>query len=162
MCAICDGESFESVALRMLERIDDGGWSLIGVEAGGKGPSWTYTVGLSPRFDHPELVVVDLSAPDAGFVLNTLAEDVANGVDFDIGKTIEIGDHSFTTSWVHPRHFELDTFAFWVNFVEPAFVDRPRRAALQIVPPACLTETGAKPDRWLLNRPRRIVGTRRG
>jgi hypothetical protein len=132
----------------------------MGVESG-SGPSWTYTVGLSPSFDHPELVVVDLAAPDAGFVLNAMAAQVARGVVFEVGETAELGDHEFGIGWVHPRHFELDTFAFWTNAIEPAFVDPPRRAALQVVPPPCLAESGTDPERWLLNRPRRILGTRR-
>jgi hypothetical protein len=106
-------------------------------------------------------VVVDLVPSHVGPLLNTLAGEVADGTVFDEGETIDLGDHLFTTGWVHPRHFDLGTFAFWTNAIEPAFVDRPRRAALQIVPPDCLTESGTNPERWLLNLPRRILGTRR-
>jgi hypothetical protein len=160
MCAICDGESYESVALGLLEEIDDDGWAVVGVEAGRGHPSWAYTVGLSPSFDHPELVVVDLLPSYVALILNTLAGEVSDGEELDVGETIDLGDHAFVTSWVHPRHFDLGTFAFWTSAIEPAFVDRPRRAALQIVPPPCLSESGADPTRWLLNRPRRLLGTR--
>jgi hypothetical protein len=160
MCVICDGESFDSYAFRTLETIDRVGWSLVGVEAGPRGVGWTYTVGLSPTFDHPELVVVDLGGSDASLLLDTLGRAIEDGEEFDVGHTAEIGDHLFTFGWVHPRQFELGTFAVWSNVVEEAFVDRPRRAALQVVPPACLTVSDSRPERWLLNRPRRLLGGR--
>jgi hypothetical protein len=157
MCVICDGESFNDVANRWLAAIAKVGWALVGVEPGERVVPWAYTLGLSPSFDHPELVVVGMDAADSSRLLNTLAHAVAEGERFAEGETAEIGGHPFSLGWVHPRQFEHGAFAMWTNVVEPAFDPKPARLALQVFPPECLVAYGGRPNRWALNRPRRVL-----
>jgi hypothetical protein len=161
MCVLCDGRQLEELTLDLLEEIDRVGWSIVGVEGRAGRASWLYTVGLSPTFDHPELVIVDVAPRTSELLLNGLARFVAEGGELDSGQIFDVDDDQFSIRWVHPRHFQLGTFALWTAAIEPAFVDPPRRAALQIVPPARMSQSGTKPERWLLVRPRRILGTRR-
>jgi Domain of unknown function (DUF4262) len=70
------------------------GWAIQGVLASADddpepGPPFAYTVGLSsPRFDHPELVVIGLSAGPAQAILNDLGERVRGGQRLHAGKRI--------------------------------------------------------------------------
>src|SRR3546814_5333971 len=70
-CALVTG--VQTCALPILQRF---GWAVQGVEAS---TPWTYTIGLTERFGHPELVLAGIDISLAMNILNALADRVAGG-----------------------------------------------------------------------------------
>ena len=75
--------------------------------------------------------------------------DATRGGAFTHHGSFELGDLRFRFGWVHPRHFDLGTFAWWGPVVAEVHPDA-RRAALQVLPPPDLLRT---PRRWRLSQP---------
>jgi hypothetical protein len=67
------------------------GWSCIGVfpTADDPGPSFSYTVGLDLNYDHPELVVVGISATPAHQILALAVNRIQDGSTFTAGTYSE-------------------------------------------------------------------------
>ena len=173
MCEICDGATWEEVLLRKRLEIESVGWSLTAVEGAPDGTCWTYTVGLTTSFKHPELVVTSVRYDMAAGLLERLCELIAEGDRFDDATEVDVGRGSLRFVIVHPAQLE-PTFANWVRLYE-ACVPPPELKGLQVVVPDdwfC----GEHPDpQPLLNVPspvmawqgmnrseRRAAGRRRG
>lgn len=76
MCQFCDGpeESFEDYYRRLIRPIiDEHGWFIQYVEAGGSFPSYAYTVGLTEH-GFAELIVTGLTPKDSAQLLNAGGE----------------------------------------------------------------------------------------
>ena len=149
MCAICDGVDPDDLLDDFRHRVDQRGWTMVGVEPSHRGPGWIYSAGLTASFDHPEVVMVGAPPEAAYAVLAAIAEDVVDGLTFRHHESYEIGDLRFRFGWVHPRHFALGTFAWWEPVVAEVHPGT-RRAALQVIPPPDLLRT---PRRWRLDQP---------
>lgn len=67
------------------------GWANQLVEEGASDtePPFAYTVGLTQRFDHPELIVVGLKPDSMQFVLNQCADRVKNGTRLKAGARLD-------------------------------------------------------------------------
>src|SRR3546814_19040579 len=74
MCAICDGATYDEMLAGLHGVVERFGWAVQGVEAS---TPWTYTIGLTERFGHPELVLVGIDISLAMNILNALADRVA-------------------------------------------------------------------------------------
>ena len=149
MCAICDGTDPDDLLDDMRRRVDWLGWTMVGVEPSHRGPGWVYSAGLTASFDHPEVVMVG-APPEAAYdVLELIAREVATGSAFRHHESFGVGDLRFRFGWVHPRHFDLGTFAWWEPIVAEVHPDASR-AALQVIPPPELLRT---PRRWRLSQP---------
>jgi hypothetical protein len=73
-------DPFERVMRNVQEVIDRVGWNVIGVGGGPDSLPFAYTVGLTARFDHPELCLTGPWPQNlATVLLNTLGERVKNG-----------------------------------------------------------------------------------
>jgi hypothetical protein len=128
---IRDAEAF---AAPMREEIARLGWTIAGMAEHGQRPAWLHTVGLLSRYDHPELIVVDVPEGPSEIVLGLLAMSVAGGETFDHESVVELVGFQVAFGGVHPRHFELDTFSLWEPLMEMHLHHfRPR--ALQVFLP---------------------------
>jgi hypothetical protein len=150
MCAICDGQDLEEFVEERRDDVDTLGWTVVGVGRHRRSPGWVYSIGLSVNFDHPELVLVGATHPAAYAVLHLLAHEVEAGRSFSHHDSTELADLRFRFGWVHPRHFQLGTFAGW-NLVLEGRTDGIRPRALQVIAPRELMRT---PRRWRLTEPR--------
>lgn len=133
MCRMCEGFTREQLNEEARCHIIHHGWFLQGIVPGpdGTGGGWVYTVGLLENFDHPELVVTDISYEDGGALLNQLGELVRRGHDLRTLRRSHTG--LVAVREVHPRHFEHDL----VN----TYIELQRRMPvagdyLQVVPAA--------------------------
>ena len=107
MCRMCEGTSREQLLDEARCHIIHHGWFLQGIVPGPDGGGgWVYTVGLLENFDHPELVVADISYEDGGALLNDLGEFVRQG--HDLRRLPKSKTGLATIRAVHPRHFDHD------------------------------------------------------
>ncbi|MGH9030884.1 MAG: DUF4262 domain-containing protein [Acidimicrobiia bacterium] len=110
------------------------GWMVMYVLGERRRPPWAYTIGLSHRCRHPELVVLGLDDRSSAGVLNRLATRVDAGERLDAlpgGETVVDGSPCRIVP-VHAEHWETDLFAAWVNYYG-ALGAIPDPAALQVV-----------------------------
>lgn len=148
MCAICDGATEDEVRQHLAESIDWYGWSVQGVEASPANWGWAYTVGLSERFGHPELVVACmLDFSRCGALLNVLGDQIQVGRRFRAGDRTTVANTDVAFATVHPHQFDHGVFDMWFDHYR-AFPDHPGGlTALQVVlPPAYFcAHTGPQP-----------------
>lgn len=148
MCLICDGFSEEEIHVLYDEVIARYGWMVQHIGGGSiHEPPWSYTIGLSSVFDHPELVVVGLTPQASLTLLNDLGRRVANGGMFRAGALPENHDGTLgvTLIEVHPVLWEGPLFAAWRDYYESRAM-APDQRALQVVLP--VTVVGARAKRW--------------
>jgi hypothetical protein len=79
MCMMCDGATREEIIEKYSGLIDEHGWMAVALPPSARSPGWAYTVGLTARFAHPELVVLTCSAAVAHRRLAELVERIAGG-----------------------------------------------------------------------------------
>ena len=109
LCPCCAGIPFDDVLAADIDLIQRHGWMIQYVSA----PTpWAYTIGLSPGFAHPELIVVGLDHRRSMDVLNNLGEQVRAGARLRPGPAstdtapVDLID-------VHQSHWATDRFAIW-------------------------------------------------
>jgi hypothetical protein len=91
-CQICRPEpSYDAMDRRLLDNVLKHGWHVTAVGRGdGPGhPSFAYTVGLTHRVNHPELLISGLPISLMGRVLNDVGDRVLEGHRFTSGMAIE-------------------------------------------------------------------------
>ena len=149
----CEIREAEALAEPLRREIDHLGWTIAGMAAEGRRPSWVHTVGLLSTYEHPEFIVVGYDEVASEVLLARLAMRVAGGERFSHDDLIEVERHSYELGWVHPRHFRLDTFGMWEPLME-MHLHHFRPAALQVLP---LGHAAADSrPRWVLSRPQPI------
>lgn len=147
---IREAEEFAAPLRREIDRL---GWTIAGVAADGRRPSWLYTVGLLHAHRHPEFVLVGRDELSAEILLAHLGMAVAVGRRFHPGDGVEVDGQPVELGWVHPRHFRLDTFDLWGPLMEMC-LHHVEPQALQVFP-ADHPRSGHRAG-WVLDRPRRI------
>jgi hypothetical protein len=126
MCLQCDGYSYEQSMLALDLTIRTYGWQLTQVTDANP---WSYTIGLTESYDHPELMVAGLKLDTQSMVIRKIVDSIAS-----TGSV----DHAFLQSEgvrlveVHPNHLAGDWFASWSNHYDRV---PPDGTFLQIVPP---------------------------
>jgi hypothetical protein len=95
------------VQMNIAQKIEKYGWTLISVFNPDTGCSFVYTVGLEHRYEHPELIVLDLPVQTAADILQHLVEMVAAGRQFRVGDTpVDLPiDPRLSFFEVESRHF---------------------------------------------------------
>ena len=76
---------FTDVQRKIAKKVEAHGWSVISVFDPDAGTNFMYTVGLELRYEHPELIVLNLPVKLACEFLNGLAQLVAEGRRFRAG-----------------------------------------------------------------------------
>ena len=136
MCIMCDGASRDEALFSLHASVERRGWALQGVEGSERNEPWAYTIGLSDRFDHAELVMVGGELNVSGALLNAIADRIAEGVDIRPGMTVATTDsHRFEVATVHPNHFRNGTLAVWDEYYSSLGKSLPPAHAVEIVWP---------------------------
>lgn len=134
MCEICNGATWGEVLLRKHLEIEGRGWSLTAIAGASGGTCWTYTVGLTTSFEHPELVVTGVRYDLAARLLDLLCGLVAEGDWFDDDTEIDVGGGLLRFVEVHPAQLE-PTFANWVRYYGALRKPMPPLKGLQVIVP---------------------------
>jgi hypothetical protein len=136
MCIMCDGASRDEALFSLHASIEEFRWAIQGVEPGPHTPPWAYTIGLSSRFDHPELIVVGVDLEVAAGFMNSMGTRIGDGERFRAGDVIvgSRGQH-YHLEAVHPEHFTNGTFAVWEEYYEALGEAIPATHAIEIVWP---------------------------
>lgn len=132
MCDICDGWTYEEVFDDLHCRVRHFGWALQGVEAS---PPWVYTIGLTERFDHPELVIVGMEIPMAMYALNALGTMIATGERLEPGRSgVSVAEVEVAFGSVHPVHIEAGLVGMWEGYYEGRPGVPPPLEVVQVLP----------------------------
>ena len=128
MCLQCDGYAFEQAMLELDLRIRVDGWALVQVDAGVA--SWSYTIGLTEHYGHPELTMVAVRLELQSAVIHRLVDDIVETGKLDLDL---VAEHELELVEVHSTRFAQAWFGTWSNHYER----RPAPGGfLQIVPPS--------------------------
>jgi Domain of unknown function (DUF4262) len=136
MCVMCEGATLDECRFAIHGIIDRYGWFIQYVEVDPITRAWAYTIGLSAGFEHPELIIAGVRPEGAARVLNGIGEMIRDGAYFAPGDPLL--DHPgrcIRLSPVHPRHFERDVFAAWVDYYDCLGAPQPEHEALEVVLP---------------------------
>jgi len=110
MCCMCDGWTLDEAQADLNDRKQRFGWTLQGVE--GARP-WTYSIGLTERFGHPELVMAGVPIDAAGAMINALGHRIAAGEDLIDGDHLWEGEIELEVGGVHPVHIADGLVGQW-------------------------------------------------
>jgi len=61
---------------KVQKHINQQGWSIISVFGDNKGPAFSYTIGLSETFNHPELILFGVNSETAQDLFTIVVEDI--------------------------------------------------------------------------------------
>ncbi|HEX2700310.1 MAG TPA: DUF4262 domain-containing protein [Acidimicrobiales bacterium] len=134
MCDICNGGTWDDVLLRKHLAIESHGWSYTAVMSDPGRACWTYTVGLTSSFDHPELVITGVTPEIAAGLIEELCLRVADGDSLLAGGRRTIGETTVQLLDVHTAQL-LPTLADWARYYGSLGAPLPTLRALQVVVP---------------------------
>jgi hypothetical protein len=112
MCPICDGKTQEDLLAEADERIDEFGFTVMGVEPDPDHPPWLYTVGLVEH-GHPEVAVLDVPLDLAFSLLQEIGLRVVDGEVFTPGEGVVANGLHFHVADVDERLWNGDMFNQW-------------------------------------------------
>jgi hypothetical protein len=162
MCFICDGGTHEELQDRIGCSIERKGWYVAGVEKPGGRLDWAYTIGLSERFDHPELVVTGRACWDCAVdMLDKAARQVAAGRRLDVGDSLALFPGAARAGAVHPEQWAGDRFAQWWRYYGGVGAP-PEARALQLIwldDDGTWQDDARRPRRWSRERLDQTPGT---
>jgi hypothetical protein len=127
MCLQCDGYSFEQSMLALDLTIRTYGWRLTQVT---DTMPWSYTIGLTESYDHPELMITGLELEMQSSVIRRIVGPIEKSGTIDQNA---LDDAGITLVEVHPNHLRSDWFGTWSNRYGHT---PPAGTFLQIVPPS--------------------------
>jgi hypothetical protein len=134
MCMMCNGASRDEVLFSLHSAIEQRGWIVQPVAGGESNEPWAYTIGLSDRFDHPELVMVGSELRVSCLLLLAIGDRIAEGVEIRPGMTVATtDDRRFRVTTVHPNHFTNGTLALWDLYYSSLGRPLPPAHAIEIV-----------------------------
>jgi hypothetical protein len=137
MCFFCNGGSADEWARSVDRNIDDNGFTVVAVEGPGLNGvgGWAYSIGLTERFDHPELVVTGGCCSACGRqLIADVASLVTAGDHFDVGDELSLGSRrAVRFAPVHPMQWSTDRFNAWLEHYTSKPWAWPMQCALQIV-----------------------------
>jgi hypothetical protein len=146
---MCDGWTLDEAQADLNDRKQRFGWALQGVE--GARP-WVYSIGLTERFGHPELVMAGVPIDAAMAVINALGRRIAAGEDLIDGDHVREGEIELEVGGIHPVHVANGLVGQW----EEHYWRHPE------VAPAALALLQAMPcpvvERFRLSRPHVTLG----
>lgn len=140
---MCDCPTDDDLFRAIDQQIDAGHWYRIGVGFG-EDPSptpWTYTIGLTELFGHPELCIVGMCCwTCSSELLSAVSERVRTGALFGRSPLPVVvgdrrGDVEVATRPVHPVALETSWFAVWRRYYGSKPWAPPPLEVVQIVLP---------------------------
>jgi hypothetical protein len=152
MCIMCDGASRDEVLFDVHAKVLRHGWALQAVGGEDRRADWIYTVGLSSRYAHPELVIVGGLLDDAASSLNELGELVRGGRRFEAGDLVDLSRGRVSFEEVHPVHLSDGLVAICDEYHEALGGPSMTQRVLQVVPRSGATCAG-EPSPPLLSDP---------
>jgi hypothetical protein len=136
MCILCDGASRDELLFSLHAAIEERGWIVQPVAGGEGNPPWAYSIGLSNRFDHPEMVMVGGELRASCLLLLAIGDQIAEGAVILPGMTVATtDDYRFRVATVHPSHFSIGTLALWAEYYSALCRPLPPAHAIEIVWP---------------------------
>jgi Domain of unknown function (DUF4262) len=73
-----NSDNLRKMEKKLISNLKDPGWTIMGVGASEKEPSFSYTVGLWYNFQHPEIIVFGLPIQYTHSILNLLGFRIKN------------------------------------------------------------------------------------
>ena len=126
MCFICDGGTFEGVERGVDLSILVYGWHLAMVD---DAMPWSYRIGLTESFDHPELVVVDMELEAEQRLINMAVRLIERDGQL---KPDELSKCGIEVVTVHDNHLHGEWFGQWCNRYD---TEPPTGSFLQLLAP---------------------------
>jgi hypothetical protein len=146
---MCDGWTLDEAQADLNDRKQRFGWALQGVE--GARP-WAYSIGLTERFGHPELVMVGVPLDAAGAMVNRIGRRIAEGEDFLAGDRLFEGEIELEVGGVHSVHVASGLVRQWEeHYWRHPEVAPPELHVLQLLPVPVV-------ERYRLSRPHVTLG----
>ncbi len=132
MCCMCDGKTFDEVHDALDDTLDRFEWAVQGVEAS---RPWVYTVGLTERFGHAELVLAGIDLGVAAAALNSMGARIATGERFEAGQVgVVVGEVAVELGEVHPVHLANGLVGVWEAHYARRRGEPPPLELLQVLP----------------------------
>ena len=149
MCCMCDGWTLDDAQADLHDRKQRFGWALQGVE--GARP-WVYSIGLTERFGHPELVMAGVPVEAAGAMINAPGRRIKAGEDLVDGERVREGEIELEVGAVHSVHIANGLVGQWEeHYRRHPDVAPPDLALLQVMPCPVV-------ERFRLRRPHVTLG----
>jgi hypothetical protein len=149
MCCLCDGWTLDEAQADLNDRKQRFGWALQGVE--GARP-WVYSIGLTERCGHPELVMAGVPIDAAMAVINALGHRIEAGEDLVDGQRVREGEVELEVGTVHPVHIATGLVGQWKeHYLRHPEVAPLEPALLQVMPCPVV-------ERFRLSRPHVRLG----
>jgi hypothetical protein len=102
---------------KALDDIEKYGCHVLQVMAEGELPPFSYSIGITKKLGKPEIIVVGLKEPIAGFVINEYNKRLRAGEEFLPGRfyTGFLEGFECTFDKVHPKHYrEFFGWGIWL------------------------------------------------
>lgn len=97
-------------------RIEEIGYSVTYVEPSIKTRPWAYTLNLLAGFDHPELVMMGVSARDASVLMDEAVQRIRAGETFAKATRANLSIGTVTLVDVPARHFRAGLMGTWEEY----------------------------------------------
>lgn len=130
MCELCNGATYQQVIERQVEHTRRRGWAMVHV---GDEQAWTYTIGLSWTFGHPELVRIGRDHRATAAIFDGLVERIGAGSRFGVGSTHRCAGGQVIFGAVHPRNLAGEWFLQWAPVARSAGHGTAGLRALQVI-----------------------------
>lgn len=134
---ICDGATRDEVQAETDERIEQFGFTMVGLQPDPDQPSWLHTIGLLERHNHPEVCVLGEPVDDGFRLLDTVARSVLGGTRLSDGQTLDIGGTHWHVAELDERVVAGDMMLQWRDHYAWQGDDGLRLSALELVRCGC-------------------------
>lgn len=74
----------------VASKIDQHGWAVVNVEGDDSQPTYSYSVGLTKAFNHPEVIAFGLAPDVLQQIVNTIGREVKGGRQFSENETSDL------------------------------------------------------------------------
>lgn len=110
-----ENDQWNKIEQDILRNIDEFGWFVMNVVplVGEDGPTWSYSIGLLYKYQHPEIVIFGEDADLRHSMINAIGDRVREGEKFTEGRSyadILGGGH-----YVQFRSVDVSHYNDWVN-----------------------------------------------
>lgn len=132
MRMLCEEHAFGDWIQRMVHLTEQHGWGAVGVQGS---TSWAYTIGLTWRHEHPELIVVGGSPEIISGILHRAVDRIGDGERFTHGSVMDAdgGSGSLRFGRVHERNLLGEWMGAWPAVARASGHGSTGLRALQVI-----------------------------